>query len=67
MRILFPSVDVFLALKEDPVYRERIANDHLRFADRGRKTRFVFMPFLFCFVGGGVMGMRWGVNGYMLI
>ncbi|KFY21346.1 hypothetical protein V493_07481 [Pseudogymnoascus sp. VKM F-4281 (FW-2241)] len=39
VRIIFPSIDVFLALKEDPVYRERIQMDHLNFADRKMKTK----------------------------
>ncbi|KAJ0420670.1 hypothetical protein BJY00DRAFT_312835 [Aspergillus carlsbadensis] len=42
VQIIIPSLDVFVALKEDPVYKERVALDHLNFADRSspeRKTR----------------------------
>jgi hypothetical protein len=38
VRIIFPNLDVFLALKDDPVYKERIAMDHLNFADRKMET-----------------------------
>jgi EthD domain len=40
VRIIFPNLDVFLALKDDPVYKERMAMDHLKFADRKMKTRY---------------------------
>ncbi|EED15771.1 conserved hypothetical protein [Talaromyces stipitatus ATCC 10500] len=42
VQIIIPNLDVFFALKEDPVYQERVAMDHLNFADRSspsRKTR----------------------------
>ncbi|KAG9201709.1 hypothetical protein G6514_005518 [Epicoccum nigrum] len=39
VRIIFPSLSVFEKLKEDPFYMERIAKDHLNFADRNRRTR----------------------------
>lgn len=49
VRIIFPSIDVFLALKEDPVYRERIAMDHLNFADRELKTKYAaFLIYFVC-------------------
>lgn len=41
VRIIFPSVDVFLALKNDEEYRQRIAMDHLNFADRQKRTKYV--------------------------
>jgi EthD domain len=40
VRIIFPDLDVFFALKDDPVYKELIAMDHLNFADRKMKTRY---------------------------
>jgi hypothetical protein len=39
VRIIFASLSVFEKLKEDPFYMERIAKDHLNFADRNRRTR----------------------------
>ena len=62
VRIILPDVETFLKLKADPVYMERIAKDHLNFADRQNKTKQVFFllllsswfcsaPLPLCFVG----------------
>lgn len=43
VQIIIPNLESFLALKEDPIYKERVAMDHLNFADRtdrARRTRY---------------------------
>ncbi|KAK7709601.1 hypothetical protein SLS57_008656 [Botryosphaeria dothidea] len=39
VRIIFPSLEAFEKVKQDPFYMERIAKDHLNFADRNKRTR----------------------------
>ncbi|KAJ5537375.1 hypothetical protein N7513_010561 [Penicillium frequentans] len=39
VQIIIPSLESFLALKEDPIYMERVAMDHLNFADRTDRAR----------------------------
>lgn len=43
VQIIIPNLESFLALKDDPIYKERVAMDHLNFADRtdrARRTRY---------------------------
>ncbi|KAJ5794556.1 hypothetical protein N7457_001155 [Penicillium paradoxum] len=39
VQIIIPSLESFIALKEDPIYKERVAMDHLNFADRTDRAR----------------------------
>ncbi|KAJ5993666.1 hypothetical protein N7451_009390 [Penicillium sp. IBT 35674x] len=39
VQIIIPNLESFLALKDDPIYKERVAMDHLKFADRTDRAR----------------------------